>query len=117
AFYDGSIGQALIKDIQAKGGCMSMQDLENYQAQLVEPLSFEYARGRIFSAPELTGGPTFMQALQRLVDNSPTHTALDGKAYQDLAAALAAAFDHRLRALGDHESPKAPGSTTHFSVV
>jgi gamma-glutamyltranspeptidase/glutathione hydrolase len=34
-----------------------------------------------------------------------------------MARALHAAFDARLRGMGDHESPQAPGCTTHFSIV
>lgn len=117
AFYHGSIGQALVRDIQAKGGCLTMEDLRSYEAQIVEPLTYEYAKGRIFAAPALTGGPTYLQALQWLVSNPQTNEGVNEQTYRGFAKALASAFEHRLNAMGDHESPKAPGSTTHFSVV
>lgn len=118
AFYQGAIGQALVKDVQSKGGSLSMQDLQQYQAELVEPLAFEYANGRIFAAPALTGGPTFIQAMQELAGHPGTgRNAPDADAYRSVAQALVHAFDQRLNVMGDHESAKAPGSTTHFSVV
>ncbi|MFM8767935.1 MAG: gamma-glutamyltransferase, partial [Rubrivivax sp.] len=41
----------------------------------------------------------------------------DAAAYVAMAQALDAAFRTRLSDMGDHESPKAPPCTTHFSVV
>jgi len=117
SFYEGSIGQALVRDVQAKGGCLSMADLEQYRAQIVDPLFFEYSRGKVFVAPELTGGPTYLEALQWLVKNAPDTRQLDAQAYRNVAQALDIAFENRLTKMGDHESPKAPGCTTHFSVV
>lgn len=117
AFYHGSIGQALVKDVQAKGGSLSMADLQQYEAQLVEPLTFEYASGKVFAAPALTGGPTYLEALQWLADNASGSKQISAQTYCQIAQALASAFDRRLNSMGDHESPKAPGSTTHFSVV
>ena len=45
------------------------------------------------------------------------HTYWLGERLAAMATALSGAYEHRLATMGDHESPKAPGSTTHFSIV
>jgi len=118
AFYEGSIARALVRDVRAKGGCLGEQDLACYRAEWVEPLAVPYRGGQVYAAPGLTGGPTFAQALQLLERELGDATgAADAHAYRALARALDAAFRTRLASMGDQESPKAPGCTTHFSVV
>jgi gamma-glutamyltranspeptidase/glutathione hydrolase len=117
AFYRGSIGQALVRDVRAKGGCLSLEDLSGYQAELVEPLHFTWDKGTIFASPALTGGPTLLSALQRLCQTDIEQGKPGARAYQAMALALDQAFQDRLNNMGDHESPTSPGSTTHFSVV
>jgi gamma-glutamyltranspeptidase/glutathione hydrolase len=48
---------------------------------------------------------------------SPAKGKPDSATYAGFARSLDAAFKLRFENMGDHESPKAPGSTTHFSVV
>ena len=118
AFYKGDIAQQLAKDVRAKGGCLSVQDLREYQASIVEPLTINYRSGRVYATAGLTGGPTFGKALEILArELSPTKGKPNAATYAGYARALDAAFKLRFENMGDHESPKAPGSTTHFSVV
>jgi len=117
-FYHGDLAHALVKDIRDKGGCLSVEDLAAYQAELVEPLTINYRNGRIFAAPGLTGGPTYGKAIEILakeLDPKPGNPGVD--TYTAYARALNTAFKLRFENMGDHESPKAPGCTTHFSVV
>ncbi len=118
AFYRGDMSQALVRDVQAKGGCLSLQDLASYKAELLEPLVIEHRGGRLFAAPGLTGGPTLSTAMAQLAREPAPPPGMPGAAtYRANAHALHAAFQARLQGMGDHESPKAPGCTTHFSVV
>ena len=121
AFYRGDIAQQLFKDVRAKGGCLSLQDLLDYEAAMVEPLTIPYRGGRVYATPGLTGGPTLGKALERLSQELASANVTKGRpspqAYSAFARALDAAFKLRFEKMGDHESPKAPGSTTHFSVV
>ena len=107
-----------MRDVRAKGGSLSEEDLASYQAEWVEPLSIPYRGGHLHAAPGLTGGPTFGQALRLLEEGfQPSGRGPDAQAYRALARSLDAAFRSRLAGMGDHESAKAPGCTTHFSVV
>ena len=100
------------------GGCLAEADLAAYQAQWVDPLTVAYRGSHLHAAPGLTGGPTFAQALEMLEQTfEPGGRGADARAYEALARTLAAAFRTRLSEMGDHESSKAPGCTTHFSVV
>ena len=117
-FYRGEIAQALVKDVQAKGGCLSAQDLASYQAELREALAIPYRGGRLYAPPGLTGGPTLAAALGHLARQPQQASATPGpQSYAALASALRQAFEARLQGMGDHEAPTAPGCTTHFSVV
>jgi gamma-glutamyltranspeptidase / glutathione hydrolase len=118
-FYKGLIGQQLVDDVGAKGGCLSMQDLDAYEAELATPTSWTDGQHHIFAAPELTGGPTLVRALELLQSAGFDDDAANPgcRTYQAIAKALTEAFRERLQSMGDHESSKSPGSTTHFSVV
>jgi gamma-glutamyltranspeptidase / glutathione hydrolase len=116
--YEGEVARALVRDVRAKGGCLSEADLAGYEARWAEPLAIDYRGGHIYAAPGLTGGPTFAQAVRLLEQEfQPSGHGPDAQSYRATARALDAAFRARLGSMGDHESPQAPGCTTHFSVV
>jgi len=117
AFYKGRISRALAADIQAKGGCLNESDLAAYEAELTEPTVWADAWGTVYAAPALTGGPTFVRAMSLLSDAAFTTPTPNATSYVSIAQALSQAFEERLNNMGDHESAKAPGCTTHFSVV
>ncbi|HMA10017.1 MAG TPA: gamma-glutamyltransferase, partial [Ramlibacter sp.] len=118
ALYEGALAAALVRDVRAKGGSLSEADLAGYQAEWAEPLAIPYRGGHVYAAPGLTGGPTLAQALRLLEPGfQPGGRGPDAAAYRAVARSLDAAFRARLSDMGDHESPKAPGCTTHFSVV
>ena len=116
ALYGGDVGRAMAADMQAKGGFLSLEDLRDYRAEWVKPLELSHPGGTIWAVPGLTGGPTFARALAAL-QMAEAGGAIAARDYQSLARALRDAFAHRLSEMGDQDSPKAPGSTTHFSVV
>ena len=118
AFYEGDIAHALVKDVRDKGGCLSLADLADYRAEMVDPLTIPYRGGQIFAAPGLTGGPTYGKAIEILANElTPKPGAPGSDTYSAYARALQLAFKLRFENMGDHESPAAPGCTTHFSVV
>lgn len=105
ALYGGEVGAAIARDVQAKGGCLSLADLAAYQAHVAGPLDTPYHGGRVFAAPGMTGGPALTACLEAL--------AKQGKPrYVDYAIVLERAWRERLRQSGDKD-----GCTTHFSVV
>lgn len=117
AFYDGDIGAELARDVQAKGGCLSHQDLRDYRALLQEPLSIPYRGGRIHATPEMTAGPSLARCLQRLQSRLQPGRAPGADAYTAYAEVLRDEYRWRLSNMGDNEDPRPPACTTHFSVV
>jgi hypothetical protein len=65
-FYTGSVARALIADIAALGGYLSMEDLAQAKAHLREPKTLRYRDYEIAVSPELNGGPTMIEALAAL---------------------------------------------------
>ncbi len=117
-FYEGDVARALVQDVRAKGGCLSEKDLASYRAEMVAPLVIPYRGGRVFAVPGMTGGPTLAHCLAALAAGAaPVAGAPGPQSYLAYARALDDGFRARLAGMGDHESPAAPGCTTHFSVV
>ncbi|MEC7297294.1 MAG: gamma-glutamyltransferase [Pseudomonadota bacterium] len=110
-FYEGQIAQDLVRDIQDKGGCLSLEDLCSYRARVQEPLTVPHGTAQVHLMPGLTAGPTLADYLNRLESG--------GKAdIPAMADALAGAYAHRLKTMGhDGETHASPGCTSHFSVV
>ena len=105
ALYGGEVGRALAKDIQEKGGSLSLEDLAGYRAHMADALEVPYHGGRVFAAPGMTGGPTLARAFNILREDAKP-------SYVSYAKALDAAWRERFQTMGDKE-----GCTTHFSVV
>ncbi|WP_281992547.1 gamma-glutamyltransferase [Sulfitobacter geojensis] len=117
ALYDGDLAQMLAKDVQAKGGALSTDDLHNYHAFFCDPLSFDYRGTQFDVLPGLTAGPTMREAMQVMAERE-LGAAPDSKAYSAYADGLNQSYATRLASMGhDGETHGHEGCTTHFSVV
>ncbi len=117
ALYDGDLAAALAKDVEAKGGSLRLADLQAYQAEWQEALSFDYRDARLHVTPQLTAGPTIAEVFARLAEGFTPAASPVGAHYTAYAAALKAAYAKRLAEDGDNEDPRAPTCTTHFCVA
>lgn len=116
-FYEGEIARAMVADIQAKGGCLGLEDLKAYKAELRDTIAVPYRGGTIHASKGLTAGPNLADCLMMMQESFEPGTEPDGKSYAAMAAALGAAYEKRLKGMGDLDAPHAPSCTTHFSVV
>jgi gamma-glutamyltranspeptidase/glutathione hydrolase len=117
ALYDGDLGAAMAADMQAKGGCLTRDDLRAYRAAFSDPLSIPYRDARFHVPPGLTAGPTFAHAL-RVMETRDMGAEPGAEAFAAYADGLKSAYADRLATMGDSgESEAQPGCTTHFSVV
>jgi gamma-glutamyltranspeptidase/glutathione hydrolase len=113
-FYEGRLARALAHDIEAAGGVLSTDDLAQYRARVVAPTQFVYRGSAVAGAPDLTAGPTLREVLAGL-ERQRLGARPDAAFFVALAQALDAAYDRRLRAMGDVE--RLDASTTHVSAV
>ncbi|KAK4853456.1 hypothetical protein QYF36_009535 [Acer negundo] len=56
AFYNGSIGFNLIKDIQKAGGILTIRDLQRYEVKMREPISSNIMDLQVIGMPPPTSG-------------------------------------------------------------
>jgi gamma-glutamyltranspeptidase/glutathione hydrolase len=67
AFYKGPIADRLVAAAQAHGGYLSKEDLANYHARFLPPLSGHFKDYTVYtSPPPLSGGTTLLTALDVL---------------------------------------------------
>jgi gamma-glutamyltranspeptidase/glutathione hydrolase len=66
-FYKGEIAKKLVMYIQSKGGIITLEDLEKYEAVWRDPISIDYKNYKIISmAPPSSGGITLGQILKMI---------------------------------------------------
>lgn len=66
AFYEGEIGEAVVKVVQAAGGCLSQSDLAAHTSTWETPISSLYREWRIWEAPPNGQGLAALLALNLL---------------------------------------------------
>ena len=114
-FYRGDIARSVVADIQAAGGCLSLEDMARYEARLVDAHELVHREGVLFLTPELTAGPTLVR-VNRLLDKAfEGVNFLGADTYVEYANALFTAYAERLAQMGDEEGHR--GCTTHFNIV
>ncbi len=117
AFYQGDIGAALAADVQAKGGCLSRDDLRAYEAQWFDALAVPYRGGTVYATPQMTAGPNLARCLARLAQHLQPGSRPDAQTFETYAQVLLDEYQWRFENMGDNEDPRTPACTTHFSVV
>ncbi len=102
SFYRGDVGAKIAAAFKKNGGLVTAEDMANYHAREVEPLSLTWRGYTIRTAPLTAGGLTALQALAALKalawDRRP---ADDPKTTHALIEALRIAWYDRLKHLGD----------------
>jgi gamma-glutamyltranspeptidase len=64
--YHGSIADALLELVEARGGLVTREDLESYEARWDEPVEVAYAGTRVATRAGLSGVPATLARLPRL---------------------------------------------------
>lgn len=72
SLYGGQIGRNLVKDIQERGGIVTLDDLKNYEVKWTDPVKFNFLNYTVYSSP-LPGGGAVLSLIMNLINNMLTY--------------------------------------------
>ena len=113
-YYEGSLARDIAADLQAGGSAISYEDLRNYEAKIVEPLSFQHNGVTVNVAGGLTAGPTLKRALELMGTRTRGTGAPGAEFFTAVAEGMHIAYDERLKTLGEKPTNSC---TTHFCAA
>lgn len=105
AVYEGEIAKAIVKSAQDAGGPLTMEDMQNYDIRVNDPLVGHYRGYEIVtSAPPSSGGAHVVQILN-ILENYDMKNVKPGSAeyYHLFSEAIKMAFADRAKFCGDTE--------------
>lgn len=105
AVYEGEIAKAILKSAQDAGGPLTMEDMQNYDIRVNDPLVGHYRGYEIVtSAPPSSGGAHVVQILN-ILENYDMKNVKPGSAeyYHLFSEAIKMAFADRAKFCGDTE--------------
>lgn len=105
ALYDGPIGKALVTDMEAHGGLIDQQDLDEYELRARAPIIGSYRGYEIIGTPPSSGGGILNQLGLNILENFDVAALGFGTAayWHLLAEVLKIMYADRGRYLGDPE--------------
>lgn len=109
-FYKGETAKKLVMYIQTKGGIITLEDLEKYEAVWRDPISIQYKNYKVTSmAPPSSGGITLGQILKMIEPYDVQTLQHNSEKYiQLLVEAERRAYADRNHYLGDPDFVKIP---------
>lgn len=69
AFYKGEVAQAVVDSLAEYDGVMTLDDLANYKAQALTPVSGDYRGYKIISSPPPSSGGTHLIEILNILEN------------------------------------------------
>ena len=85
--YGGTIGRALLELVEERGGTVTRQDLDRYEARWTSPAELDYAGPHVFTRAGLSGVPATLRRL-------PPLAGLDGAGRLTTLVELFATHEH-----------------------
>ena len=113
-YYQGALARDIAADLQAGGSAISYDDLKNYEARIVEPLSFQHNGATVNVAGGLTAGPTLKRAIELMGARTKGTGAPGAEFFTAVAEGMHIAYDERLKTLGEKPTNSC---TTHFCAA
>ncbi len=109
AFYDGRIGDAILSLSRRKGGVMAADDLKEFRAEWVQPVSTTYRGWTVFELPPHTQGVAALMMLN-LMERFPLgeYGFHDPRSLHVMIEAKKLAYADMLRYVGDQRFGRAP---------
>jgi len=110
AIYKGKIAQAMVDEVQKRGGILSMEDLQKYEVKVREPVVGEYRGYKIYSVPPASSGGTHLVQMLNIMENFPVSKTVQGSAANAhlWAETLKLTFADRSKYMADTDFVKVP---------
>lgn len=110
SFYQGTIAQAIVHDMQVNGGLIGLQDLQRYRPIWREPVCGTFRMARVCSMPPpSSGGVHLLQMLNMIGDTDlKTWGWHSPDALHLLVETMRIAYADRAKYLGDPDFVKVP---------
>lgn len=109
AFYRGPLAQAMVNDVRAGGGILTIEELAEYEARELPPLVTDHHGYRVLTNPECGGGITAVEMLNILSSWDLSGLSRSSAEYLHLVGeACRRAFLDRFAYLGDPAHVHAP---------
>ncbi|MBD2001688.1 gamma-glutamyltransferase [Trichocoleus sp. FACHB-40] len=101
-FYKGDIAQNIIKDLEANGGILTLEDFASHTADWVEPISADYRKYKAYNFPPNTQGMASLSILN-ILNNFDLKKIGEGTVdyYHTIVEATKLAFADRDKYLSD----------------
>ncbi|XWS17357.1 hypothetical protein CRYUN_Cryun33cG0060400 [Craigia yunnanensis] len=101
AFYNGAIGEKLVKDLRQVGGILTMEDLRNYKVEVIDAMAANVMDYTVYGMPPPSSGTLGMSLVMNIFDSYGSADAAKGDlGLHRLIEALKHMFAERMN-LGD----------------
>ena len=112
-FYGGATATLIVKEMEKKGGLITLEDLKNYKSEWRTPLEFDWQGLHIISMPPPSSGGIILQQLLGMVGPYPLKTMgfHSAQAVHLMVEAERRAFADRAVHMGDPDFWKVPLKT------
>ncbi len=105
-FYRGDIAEELVRSTQEMGGLITMEDLDNWQVHIEEPVATDYRGIQVYKLTHWVQGPVMLQALNILENANLQAMGYNSAAYvHAVYQAMNLAFADRDFYYGDPYKP------------
>uniref|UniRef100_A0A803NTZ6 Glutathione hydrolase n=2 Tax=Cannabis sativa TaxID=3483 RepID=A0A803NTZ6_CANSA len=78
AFYNGSIGEKLVKDVKEAGGILSMEDLRNYKVKTMDAMAADVMGYTVYGMPPPSSGTLGISLVMNILDSYESSDAAKG---------------------------------------
>ncbi|MCB9309507.1 MAG: gamma-glutamyltransferase [Lewinellaceae bacterium] len=112
-FYSGEVAQAIVDEMQAMGGLISLEDMNSYHATQRTPITTQYKGYDIISMPPPSSGGICLVQLLRTIEPYPIHEMgfHSAESVHMMVEAERRVYADRSEHLGDPDYYKVPMKT------
>ncbi|XP_028806490.1 glutathione hydrolase 3-like [Neltuma alba] len=79
AFYNGTIGEKLVKDVREAGGILTMEDLHNYKVEITDAVTVNAMGYAIYGMPPPSSGTLALSLVLHILDSYGSSDAAKGE--------------------------------------